>query len=683
MQVTQLKQTLAVLIQQHLILHNTEDTDLSSESAYYEADWLGAYNFTQRQGKIAEIVGARHGEAAAGVVSSLLEWGDARIRDLAVGYGVIDVWPDTKTLQVIASRSNRVKSADHLAEILQTLLREGFIVPITKWNVKPTHDIEQEAERIVLTRPRFHAGLHKKQDKEEFANDVRQLIRAWRDETNFHSRELTTVVTSARSRKRQRSPNLEYSRKRAKMHAISTNGVNGIDDNDLAALPLEQKYVGLETVNNILRSRRCQILMKKHMQPRSPSEMQRCKGHFTERKMAVRVNFEKFDVLLRNQYLVDLASESMGATTAKVFEAILRLVEKNTPRCYDPLVVGTIDESVDKLTLEESPELPTGKILQALEQDFDLSKGLPSSYTTQTINGLIGLHSEEAKAQDETDELDGLERRLSNLNGSTDDTLRQRQLEAHLNLLANCSEHFLKSKGRFWSVPYGILTRTLIQEVILTHISGVFGNIAARLIRILAWVGNLDEKSLCQRSLLSPKDVRPVLARLLKEEFISVFVVARDAVRTTGKSANVYSYSVANARAKILESTYKTVCRLLQRAEREKEEIKVVIEKAERSDVKGNEDKYLTMAERDVLDKWYEKEALILGQVARCDDLIGVLRDLWPLDREITLLRTDDFGGGTLMMDEVTGLEREDEDDEDDVAILSSSDIEEAGPMEM
>jgi DNA-directed RNA polymerase III subunit RPC3 len=669
-------------MQQHLILHNTEDTDSISESTYYEADGLSAYNFTQRQGKITEIVGARHGAAAAGVVSSLLEWGDARIRDLAVGYGVADVWPDTKTLQVIASRSNRVKSADHLAEILQTLLREGFIVPITKWNVKPTHDIEQEAERNVLARPRFHGGLHKKQDKEEYAHEVRQLLRAWRDETNFHSRELTTVITSARSRKRQRSPNLEYSRKRAKMYGISTNGVNGdIDDHDLATLPLEQKYVGLETVNNILRSRRCQILMKKHMKPRSPSEMQRCKGHFTERKMAVRVNFEKLNVLLRNQHLVDLVSERMGTTTAKVFEAILRLVEKNTPRCYDPLDMGTIDESVDKLTLQESTELPTGKILQSLEHDLDLSKGLPSNNTAQAINGLNGLHSEEAKAQDETDELEGLEHRLSNLNGPTDETLRQRQLETHLNLLANCSEHFLKSKGRSWIVPYGTLTPILIQEVILNHVSGIFGNIAARLIRILAWVGNLDEKSLCQRSLLSPKDVRPVLARLLKEEFVYVSVVARDAVRTTGKSANVYSYSVANARAKILENTYKTVCRLLQRAEREKEEIKVVIEKAERSDVKGNEDKYLTEAERDVLDKWYEKEELILGQVARCDDLIGVLRDFWPLNREITLLRTDDFGGETLMPEEVTGLEREDEDEDEDDAILSASEIEDAGEM--
>ena len=683
MPVAQLKQTLTVLIQQHLILHNTEDTDFNLESAYYEADGLVAYNFTQRQGKIADLIGVRHGEAAAGVTSSLLEWGDARIRDIAVGYEVAEVWPDTKTLQVIASRSSRVNSADHLADILQTLLREGFLIPITKWNVKPAHDIEQEAERNVLTRPRFRNGLQKKQDKEEFADGVRRLTRAWRDETNFYSRDLATVVTSRRSRKRQRSPNLEYSRKRAKMHNIPTNGVNGdIDDSDLATLPLEQKYVGLETVNNILRSRRCKILMKQYMQPRSTEEMPRCKGHFTERKMAVRVNFEKYDVLLRNRHLVDLISERMGSTTAKVFEVILRLVEKNTPRCYDPLDVGTIDESVDKLTLEESPEVPTDKILQALAQDLDLSKGLPFNNPAQAPNDLNGICSEDTTAHDETDGLDGLEHRLSNLNGPTEDTLRQRQLEAHLNLLANCPERFLKSKGRSWTVPYGTLTPIIIQEVILAHISSIFGNIAARLVRILAWVGNLDEKSLCQRSLMSPKDVRPVLARLLKEEFVSVSVVARDAVKTTGKSANVYSYSMANARAKILENTYKTICRLLQRSEQEKEEIKVVIEKAERSDVKGNEDKYLTEAERDALDKWDEKEALVLTHIARCDDLIGVLRDFWPLGREITMLRMDDFGGATLMPDEVTGLEREDEDEDEDV-VLSATDVEDAGGMEI
>jgi DNA-directed RNA polymerase III subunit RPC3 len=334
---------------------------------------------------------------------------------------------------------------------------------------------------------------------------------------------------------------------------------------------------------------------------------------------------------------------------------------------------------VDKLTLEESIEVPTGKILQALEQDLDLSKGLPFNAT----NDVNGLRSEDANTHDETDGLDGLEHRLSNLNGPTDESLRQHQLEAHLNVLANCPEQFLKSKGRSWTVPYGTLTPILIQDVILTHISSTFGNIAARLIRILAWIGNLDEKSLCQRSLMSPKDVRPVLARLLKEEFVSISVVARDSVKTTGKGVNLYSYSVANARAKILENTYRTVCRLLQRAEQEKEEIKVVIEKAERSDVKGNEDKYLTVAERDALDKWNEKEALVMAHIARCDDLIGVLRDFWPLGREITLLRMDDFCGATLMPDEVTGLEREDEDEDEDVAVLSASDIEDAGGIEM
>jgi len=671
-------------MQQHLILHNTEDTDGSLESAHYEVDHLGAYNFTQRQGKLAALIGARHGAAAAGVASGILEWGDARIRDIAVGYGVAEVWPDTKTLQVIAERFSRVKSSDQLADILQALLREGFLMPVTKWNVKPAHDIEQEAKRTVLARPRFHSGLQKKQDKDEFADEVRRLIRSWRDQANFYSREATTVASSARSRKRQRSPNLEHSRKRAKTHGTSTNGINGdIDDHDLAELPLEQKYVGLETVNKILKARRCQILMKKHMKPRSPSEMQRCRGHFTERKMAVRVNFEKYDVLLRNQHLVDLASERVGATTAKVFEAILRLVEKHTTRCYDPFDMGPIDESVNRLTLEESPEVATDKILQALEKDLDLSKGLPSDNTAQPPTGLNGHHLEDVEAHDEIDRLDELEHRLSNLSGPNDGTIRRRQLEAHLNLLANSPEHFLKSKGRSWIVPYGTLTPLLIQETILAHIAGLFGNIAARLIRILAWVGNLDEKSLCQRSLMSPKDVRPVLARLLKEEYVSVSVVARDAGRTTGKSANVYGYSVANARAKVLENAYKTVCRLLQRAEREKEEIRVVIEKAERSDVKGNEDKYLTAAERDVLDKWHEKEALILTQVSRCDDLIGVLRDFWPLDREITLLRMDEFGGATLMPEEASGLEREDEDEDEDVAVQSASEADEVGGMEI
>jgi DNA-directed RNA polymerase III subunit RPC3 len=69
------------------------------------------------------------------------------------------------------------------------------------------------------------------------------------------------------------------------------------------------------------------------------------------------------------------------------------------------------------------------------------------------------------------------------------------------------------------------------------------------------------------------------------------------------------------------------MARCLQRANTEKEKMRPLLAKAERTDVVGREEHYLSKIERTALQSWKEKEERLLGQVARLDKLVGIFRD--------------------------------------------------------
>lgn len=53
--------------------------------------------------------------------------------------------------------------------------------------------------------------------------------------------------------------------------------------------------------------------------------------------LVLRVNYDKFLVLFRNDELVELAKDRMGETTALVYKELLRVMESKILRCHDPI----------------------------------------------------------------------------------------------------------------------------------------------------------------------------------------------------------------------------------------------------------------------------------------------------------------------------------------------------------
>lgn len=86
--------------------------------------------------------------------------------------------------------------------------------------------------------------------------------------------------------------------------------------------------------------------------------------------MHIQVNFEKFDVIFRNDMLVDLAEQRLGPTTSQVFAHLLDLMQKRIARCHKDPFIDEMHKIDDELTIRIED------LYQSLKPSLDLSQGI-------------------------------------------------------------------------------------------------------------------------------------------------------------------------------------------------------------------------------------------------------------------------------------------------------------------
>ena len=205
-------------------------------------------------------------------------------------------------------------------------------------------------------------------------------------------------------------------------------------------------------------------------------------------------------------------------------------------------------------------------------------------------------------------------------------------IKEHLQLLAEDPHEFIQSVEKYngmveWSVDFKALSKQLRQLELETTITARFGPAATRMVRIFLDKGKLDEKQITNIGLIHQKQMRAALTVMHEAGHLELQEVPRDNNRQPSRTMFLWYFDPERCRQLILEETYKAMARCLQRVKVERVAIQTLIDKAERTDVIGNEDQYLSVDERVVLSRWREKEERILGEVGRLDDLVGVLRD--------------------------------------------------------
>jgi DNA-directed RNA polymerase III subunit RPC3 len=312
--------------------------------------------------------------------------------------------------------------------------------------------------------------------------------------------------------------------------------------------------------------------------------------------LVVRLNHARIAILFRNMRLLDLVTDTYGGIVSRTYEAVLKQLEPDLPDSIEDTSLG--------------PEL---------EQSHGTSSEVDERLLAQDL-----AHHETS------DERQGS--RWPSVNGYVNGATHRLKPEALSHLEILCGEpykflsHSLEYPDRY-VVDFSDLSIHLRNAELFRIISSRFDKYAVRIIRVFLNRGKLDEKHLQEIVLMSAKELRHTLATLQQAGFLELQEVPREAQRQPSRTMYLWFYDPDRVRKMLIEDTYKCMTRCLQRMKVERDKVKPTIEKSERTDVRGKEEKLLAKAELAVLKEWRKKEEWLLGEVGRLDELIFVLRD--------------------------------------------------------
>ncbi|KAJ5934632.1 RNA polymerase III Rpc82 C -terminal [Penicillium verhagenii] len=590
----QLRHGLTAMIQHHLIYYFTS---LEDNNTYYESNPDAAY-YLVRSGKILHLVEDRLGPYAARVMEAILFLGHASVSHL-------ETLPELQSLTPIhqngIANGNEEKqeddmefentsgetNGDHVPEhkpapfhaTLKALASHGYLMRVRDAHFQSPSDNILEAQRTVSARADIKA-LKGKRQQETIALEIQNLVH---NRTHADLSEGLMVNGLPRGIKRK-------FRRNALNSANGERLENGGNEHQTANEQDDHWSENEDEFDN------------------TPMDSEQ----------VVRVNYEKLDVALRNARFVGLAEQDAPRATAEVYDCLLRRVEYITLRCRDSTDIPREREEGEQWTVPIDAE----KIVGDIDPNLDLSGAFAPLESSSKVVNRGGKRPLENGVNGDHEGSD---------NDESSGPNRAWEINQHLQLLSQ-PPHNLTSCVELYGVPkwrigFRGLARKLRHLELERMIESRYGDVAIRVIRVLHAKGKLDEKRLQEISLLPFKDLRQTLSSMQSGGFVDLQEVPKDAQRQPSKTIFLWYYDPDRVCSCILEDTYKAMSRTLQRIKFERGRLKDFLEKTERSDVKGHEEEYLTEEELELLQRWKDKEALLLAEVARLDDMVAVFRD--------------------------------------------------------
>ncbi|KEF54712.1 uncharacterized protein A1O9_09154 [Exophiala aquamarina CBS 119918] len=313
------------------------------------------------------------------------------------------------------------------------------------------------------------------------------------------------------------------------------------------------------------------------------------------------VNYSNLTFVLRNQLLARAAGRMFGQPTAQVAKAAAKQIDLHLHPLGPPSPTD-LPETPQKLDIDQ--------ILDDVHFDDEpLRNTRPSTNGWSSDRHVNGFHS-------------------SNSNGvhHRTDVIR------HLEILAEGAFSFFEYNSVLdeWFVHKKKLSLFLRdQELMRLVAEGLrVDDPKLRIVRMLSDKGKLDEKNLQEIGLLNAKELRQSLASLQSAGLLELQEVPREPQRQPNRTIFLWFYDAERVQKMYLNKLYKSMSRLFQRLEVERDRIATTLTKIERTDVQGLEEDILSVAELKVLSQWRQREAWFMAEVSRIDDAVSILRDL-------------------------------------------------------
>jgi DNA-directed RNA polymerase III subunit RPC3 len=343
-----------------------------------------------------------------------------------------------------------------------------------------------------------------------------------------------------------------------------------------------------------------------------------------DRALTVRLNPEKVAVAMRTEELVRMVDQRIGHVPAKIYQIMLRMIEEHLPRCYEPWPDPPLANPEALLDIDMDPRLlvAASDVIKRLDKHFNLLDGLDPSTIVSLMRG--GSHRVTKDKQ--------IYPPIDPANISLD--VRTSMITKHIEMIANHPFHFVtwhsRAGGSQWRIEFEEIAKAMVQHEIETTISAgpdLESKYGVKLIRALNKKGKLDERGIGNAMMMQATEVRSVINGLTLRGFIQTQEIPRVERREAKHSLHLIYYDRQRAREKLLHEIYKGMTRIVQRLMYEKERVQNLLDKAERTDVAGNETKWLSPDELATLKAFKGVEEKLTEQLFRQDELVATLRD--------------------------------------------------------
>lgn len=621
-----------VLVQNNLLYFQVE-----SGHAIYTANSTAAYNLI-RTGKVLDMMSVAYGEAEKEVVQNLLSMGHAKVENLREAYsakfkqaerlaaatngttnGHADHDEAENGDEMINKRTGlAVRSLEHLDEILCRLIQVDLVTSVSEGSFRSWEDTRNAVEEEVK-RNFFVGGVRGTKGKEEFATKLSKSLRQVRDEPLNLKRKLQAKVQMNKRRK-----------------VSDWNSVNASFDDDSDLI-----------IDVSICFRNCRVYFT----------------DFPKGDVVLRINFEKCVVELRNQQLVHVVSEIYGDTTAEVYAILLQQISKKIARCRpDPEIDADEDDG-----FSTDIRVSTNEIFERLDPSLDVSGGIGKIAANLTDRKSANrIHDrplgtkplmEEAEVVGETssDEEDAEEtngcgfdedirdqdhkEHTNGVNGTKGPKVkfndngpaklsRKEHFRQHLLLLCEGQHQFLRHCAmEQWTVDFESLLQSLRVMELDNVIQRSVGLTGLRLVRILRRVGKMDEKTLPNLALMPKGDVQKLMLRMQMLGYADMQEVPRDNNRTASRTLFLYWTDTDRCMDRVLDNTYKTMVRCMQRLEVQRQMEADVLDLVKRDDVRGREKEMMQERYYNRFVRVTEIQERILAHVMRLDNLVGTIRE--------------------------------------------------------
>jgi len=328
------------------------------------------------------------------------------------------------------------------------------------------------------------------------------------------------------------------------------------------------------------------------------------------------VNWEKFLIQSRRHEFVQFVARQIGATTAKVYEIVLRLSEHH----------------VHSVTERRIPSSDLAVTTQQIVGQLD----------KELVSEMAAVFEAGASKNGSGEEPSGKKLKSNSGEGVNVHNIKPAELvNKHLDLLmesrtAPFVQKMGNRQGGEWFVPFDRVNEELKQNIFDEIVSQSLGEPASRLIGLIRQRGKLDEKMLGNFALLPTSEIRHQMSALSCYGFADIQELAKPNERggsggaagaAQKRSMFLWYHRPDWAYTRLLDLVYGQITATLKQSQDLRREHRILLTKLSRDDVKSDINQFLTAKELEELNEFKETERGIFKQMNMLDRNVRIFRE--------------------------------------------------------